>query len=365
MSIATTTTESVERPSGSLDNDVLLAWLRMMTLIREFETRTMQAYSQAQIGGFCHVYTGQEACAVGCIAAVEPDDPVITAYRDHGHALARGMTPKACMAEMFGKLEGCAKGKGGSMHMFDKPNNLFGGHGIVGAHTPLAAGIAFAARYQNEVLGAHEKRVVLCFLGDGALNQGAFHEAMNLAGLLELPVIYVVENNRYAMGTHIARGTTMAHDLKVKADAYGIEALELDGMDVLEIYDHMKPLADRCRDEVQPAFVNIDTYRYHGHSMSDPQKYRSKEEVKEVQERDSIELLKSHLINERRALTEEDFEATKKELRQIVREAMEYSQEATDPQPEDELYTDVYTSPAPQLSPIRDYHQGAKNPLLD
>src|SRR4051794_20256986 len=215
--------------TGTLPEATLVDWLRQMFLIREFENRTAQAYQQAKIGGFCHLYTGQEATAVGTINAVQPDDPVITAYRDHGHALARGMSPRACMAEMFGKAAGCAKGKGGSMHMFDRPHHLYGGHGIVGGQTPLGAGLAVGAQYEREVLKTTDKkRVALCYLGDGALNQGAFHEAMNLAGLWSLPVIYIVENNRYSMGTSIERGTTMAHNLLAKSAAYGIEGLRID-----------------------------------------------------------------------------------------------------------------------------------------
>src|ERR1043165_7798071 len=233
--------------AASLPDATVIRWLHDMYLIREFENRTAQAYQQAKIGGFCHLYTGQEAAVVGTVGAVQPDDPVITAYRDHGHALARGMNPRACMAEMFGKSTGCAKGKGGSMHMFDKPHWLFGGHGIVGAQTPMGAGLAFAARYEREVLkravdgGPAKKKVCLCYLGDGALNQGSLHEAMNLAGLYSLPVIYIVENNGYSMGTSIERGTTMAHDLRKKADAYGIEGRVIDGFDILDLYDAFRP----------------------------------------------------------------------------------------------------------------------------
>ena len=206
-----------QKPSALLPEATLVQWLRDMYLIREFENRTAQAYQQAKIGGFCHLYIGQEAVAVGTIAALEPDDPIVHAYRDHGHALARGMDPRVCMAEMYGKVTGCAKGKGGSMHMFDKPHWFFGGHGIVGAQTPLGTGLAFAARYEWEVLGKAlpnpgvadgqraKKKVSLAFLGDGALNQGALHEAMNLAGLWDLPVIYVVGNNGYSMGTSSER----------------------------------------------------------------------------------------------------------------------------------------------------------------
>ena len=355
----------LKRLADALPDDTLIGWLRDLTLIREFEIRTMQAYSNAKIGGFCHVYTGQEACAVGTIACINKDDPVITAYRDHAHALARGMDPRACMAEMFGKSTGCAKGKGGSMHMFDKPNNLFGGHGIVGAQTPLGAGLAFAAKYEREVMGKGDKKVALCYLGDGALNQGAFHEAMNLAGVLGLPVIYIVENNRYSMGTSIERGTTMAHDLPKKAAAYGIEGVTIDGMDILNIYNRFKPIVEACRDEVRPAFIDLHTYRYHGHSMSDPQKYRKKEEVEEVKQRDSIDLLAAHLIDERAALSQDDFKSMQQESKKIVREAVQFAADSPTPEIEPELYSDVYINRQPGLSPIREYTEGAKNPLLE
>ncbi len=363
---ATAKNMSSTRPSDSLSNETLIGWLHQMMLIREFEVRTMQAYSNAHIGGFCHVYTGQEACAVGTIQSVNHDDPVITAYRDHGHALARGMDPRFCMAEMYGKITGCAKGKGGSMHMFDKPNWLFGGHGIVGAQTPVGAGLAFAARYEWEVLGTGAKKVCLCYLGDGALNQGAFHEAQNLAGLLDIPVIYIVENNGYSMGTSIGRGTTMPHDLCLKAKGYGIDNLLIeDGMDILKIYDLFKPFADNCREMQRPGFVDLHTYRYHGHSMSDPQKYRSKDEVKGVQERDSIDLLKAHLIEDRQCLTEDEVKAKQKEIRKQVRASVTFAEESAEPTPEAELYSDVYLNPEKNLSPLKDYHDGAPNALLD
>jgi pyruvate dehydrogenase E1 component alpha subunit len=362
--------------AAALPDSTLTRWLRDMFLIREFENRTAQAYQQAKIGGFCHLYIGQEAVAVGTINAVNPDDPVITAYRDHGHALARGMDPGACMAEMFGKASGCAKGKGGSMHMFDKPHWLFGGHGIVGAQTPLGAGLAFAAKYELEVLGKSlsggpaKKKVCLCYLGDGALNQGALHEAMNLAGLYGLPVIYIVENNGYSMGTSIERGTTMAHDLLKKADAYGIEGRAIDGFDVMDLYDNFKPLVDLCRDEQRPGFVDLKTYRYLGHSMSDPQKYRTKDEVDQFKEKDSINALAAYLMNERRgkdgtpALTEESFLAIQREVKDRVRQALEFAESSPAPDVEAELYSDVYINPQPNLSPTRDYIHGAKNPLL-
>lgn len=366
MSQATTSEPAAgKRPSDGLSDETLLKWLQDMQLIREFETRTMQAYQQAKIGGFCHIYSGQEACAVGTIQSVEHDDPVVTAYRDHGHALARGMDPKACMAEMFGKITGCAKGKGGSMHMFDKPNHLYGGHGIVGAQTPLGAGLAFATKYEREVLGlTDKKRVCLCYLGDGALNQGAFHEAQNLAGLFSLPVIYIVENNGYSMGTSIARGTTMPDQLTLKAKGYGIEGLEIDGMSVLDVYDKFKPFADACREEQRPGFVDLKTYRYQGHSMSDPQKYRTKDEVEEFKERDSIANLVDHLMNKRECLTEDEWTEMQKEIRERVKEAVQFAEESDVPGVEEELYSDVLVKPVKNMSPIGKYNQGSKNPLL-
>jgi pyruvate dehydrogenase E1 component alpha subunit len=318
-----------------------LQWLRDMLLIREFEVRCMQAYQEKKIGGFCHVYIGQEAVAVGCVAAVEPRDPIVTAYRDHGHALARGMDPKACMAEMFGRIGGCAKGKGGSMHMFDRANNLFGGHGIVGAQTPLGAGLAFATKYEDEVLGGgRNSRVTLCFLGDGALNQGAFHEALNLAGLFDLPVIFVVENNGYSMGTSIARGTTMAHNLLAKAAAYGIAGYRVDGMDVLAVQADMKRIAEECRATSRPAFVEIRTYRYKGHSMSDPRKYRTKAEEEHFEADDPIGKLQRQL-EAAGMLDAAAFREMLKGVKDQVRDAVAWSDASPYPTM-DELYRDVF-----------------------
>jgi pyruvate dehydrogenase E1 component alpha subunit len=359
-----------KRLSDALDNETLLRWLRDMQLIREFETRCMQNYQQAKIGGFCHIYTGQEACAVGTIASVEPDDPIILAYRDHGHALARGMSVEACMAEMFGKLTGCAKGKGGSMHMFDRPHQLYGGHGIVGAQTPLGAGLAFATRYEWEVLGKAldgskpKKKVTLCYLGDGAIDQGAFHEAQNLASLFSLPVIYIVENNGYSMGTAIQRHTANHENLIDRAAGYGIKGIEIDGMDIRNIYDQFKPLVDECRDLQRPAFVDLKTYRYQGHSMSDPQKYRTKDEVDEWKEKDSIANLAHHLMTERECLTEDGWKSMQKEIREEVLAGIKAAEAGPDPDPEAELYSDVYVNPLPHLSPIGDYVEGQKNTLL-
>ncbi|MFG0260478.1 MAG: pyruvate dehydrogenase (acetyl-transferring) E1 component subunit alpha [Phycisphaerales bacterium JB041] len=368
-SASTKSPHSSGKPSDGLPDDTLRKWLYDMQLIREFETRTMQAYQQAKIGGFCHIYSGQEACAVGTINSVNQDDPVVLAYRDHGHALARGMHPRACMAEMYGKLEGCAKGKGGSMHMFDKPNWLFGGHGIVGAQTPLGAGLAFAARYEWEVLGKGKKKVALCYLGDGAIDQGAFHEALNLASLLSIPVIYIIENNGYSMGTAIHRHTANHKNLISRGQSYGIKSIEIDGFDIIDVYDQFKPLADECRDLQRPAFVDLKTYRYMGHSMSDPQKYRTKEEVDTWKEKDSIAALASRLMTPkgdggRECLTEDEWKAMRSEIAEIVRDAVQFAENGTDPDVDAELYSDVYIHPVHNLSPMGDYIHGEKNPLL-
>ncbi len=330
-----------ENLAAKLGPDILRRWLRDMLLIREFEVRTMQAYQNRKIGGFCHVYIGQEAVAVGCIAALRDEDPIVTAYRDHGHALARGMDPKHGMAELFGRTGGCAKGKGGSMHFFDRKNRMFGGHGIVGAQTPLGAGLAFATKYEDEVInGGTSSRVTLCFLGDGALNQGAFHEALNLAGVLDLPVIFVIENNGYSMGTAVARGTTMAHDLTTKAIGYGIDSAVIEGMDVMNVYNGMKPVVDRCRKECRPAFIEVRTYRFKGHSMSDPRKYRSKEEEQRFEAEDPVDKLAAYLSREH-GMSEEEYKTTTKAVRTQVREAVKWAEASPVPTRED-LFTDVY-----------------------
>ena len=337
--IGSATGDSVAR---SLPAKTLLEWLRMMVLVREFEVRTMQAYQDRKIGGFCHVYIGQEAVAVGCTASVEHPDPIVTAYRDHGHALARGMDPKYCMAEMFGRVGGCAKGKGGSMHMFDRDNNLFGGHGIVGAQTPLGAGLAFGTKYIDEVINeGASQRVTLCFLGDGALNQGALHEAMNLAGLMNLPVIFIVENNGYSMGTSIHRGTTMAHEITAKAKAYGMLSAQIDGMDVLNVYDGMKAVVDQVRSTPCPAFVDMRTYRFKGHSMSDPRKYRPREEEQSYETDDPIAKLRDYLFSQK-LFDEDGFKAMSKEIRGEVRASIKWAEASPPPDVVEELYKDVY-----------------------
>ncbi|MEM7626887.1 MAG: thiamine pyrophosphate-dependent enzyme [Planctomycetota bacterium] len=352
--------DAMTDPVDALSNEQLLKMLGDMMLIRRFEERTMQAYQQAKIGGFCHIYIGQEATAVGSIAATNNDDPIVTAYRDHGHALARGMHPNHCMAEMYGKITGCAKGKGGSMHMFDKPNAMFGGHAIVGGQNPLGAGLGWAIQYN------HESKVALCYMGDGALNQGATHEAMNLASIYNLPLIFVLENNGYSMGTDIARGTAMAHDQKSRAEAYGMRYYECDGKDVLDTYRTFRQAVDGARNARPinyneetgkresipeyhrdgrtpgPAFVNVMTYRFHGHSMSDPQKYRSKDEVQEYKDRDCIETFSAWLIDHQKA-TQDKLDELDNQAKQASKEAIKFAEESPD-MPIEELYTDVYVN---------------------
>jgi pyruvate dehydrogenase E1 component alpha subunit len=366
-----------ERPAAAADfaglsDERLHRMLYDMMLIRRFEERTMQAYQQAKIGGFCHIYIGQEATAVGSIAATNNDDPIVTAYRDHGHALARGMSPDACMAEMYGKVTGCAKGKGGSMHMFDKPNAMFGGHAIVGGQNPLGCGLGWGIQYNAE------DKVALCYMGDGALNQGATHEAMNLAAVYNLPLIFVLENNGYSMGTDIARGTSMAHDQKQRAEMYGMRYFECDGQDVLDTYRTFKKAVDGARgarpinyneetgqrEELPtydkdgrtpgPAYVNVKTYRYQGHSMSDPQKYRSKDEVGEKQDVDCINRLVNQLVEADKA-TQEQIDELDNKAKQVSKDAIKFAEQSED-MPIEELYTDVY------LNVFGPYKKGEPNP---
>jgi len=328
-----------QRPCASLDANALLGLLSQMMLIRRFEERCAQSYQQAKVGGFCHLYIGQEAVAVGSIAAIRPDDPIITAYRDHGHALARGMDPKYAMAEMFGKATGCCKGKGGSMHLFDKAHHMYGGHAIVGGQCPLGVGLAFAIQYQNK------DNLCVCYLGDGALNQGAFHESMNLAAIQNLPILFAVENNRYSMGTHIDRGTSKAQDLSAKADAYAMRYDQCDGMDALHVYDCFATQAHKVRQGQGPALIDCQTYRYKGHSMSDPQKYRSKDEVAQQQQLDPITSLVTHIID-RNLATQQAVDDLDKHAKAQAIDAVHYANESPDVGTE-ELYTDIYSQPFP------------------
>jgi len=341
MSTTETANQVVENTVPVPDPEVLKSWLRDMLQIREFEVRSMQAYQNKLAGGFLHVYNGQEAVAVGCIAAMRPTDPVITAYRDHGHALARGLDPKIGFAELFGRIDGCAKGKGGSMHFFDRNNFMFGGHGIVGAQCPLGTGLAFATKYNEEVIkGGTSESVTACFLGDGALNQGSVHEAMNLAMIFDLPIVFCVENNRYAMGTAVDRCTASGNQVTNRAVAFGMEARSIGGMDVIEVYREMKEIVEQVRATSKPYFVDIDTYRFKGHSMSDPRKYRTHEEEQEFEADDPIEKLTRYLLAQK-AMTEDELKSLSKQVRHEIREAVNWARQS--PMPDvSELHHDVY-----------------------
>ena len=312
----------------------LLKFYREMLLIRRFEERAGQLYGMGLIGGFCHLYIGQEAVVVGMQASITPNDAVITSYRDHGHMLACRMDPKGVMAELTGRRGGYSKGKGGSMHMFSREANFFGGHGIVGAQVPIGTGVAFAQKYNDT------KNVTLAYLGDGALNQGQVHEAMNMASLWSLPVIYVIENNNYAMGTSVARGSAAGGDLYKIGEPLGIPGRQVDGMDVVAVKQAGDEAVAACRAGNGPQILEMMTYRYRGHSMSDPAKYRTKEEVSEIRnERDPIDNVRNKLI----ALGAADDAALKeidKEVRAVVAESAEYAQNSPEPDPS-ELYTDV------------------------
>lgn len=324
-----------------------LELLRQMLLIRRFEEKSAQAFQQAKIKGFCHLYIGQEAVAVGTISVLEEADAVITAYRDHGHGLAMGMCPDACMAELFGKAAGCSKGKGGSMHFFDKEKGFFGGHGIVAGQTPLGAGIAYAQKYRNT------GGVTLCYLGDGAINQGSFHESMNLAALWKLPVIYVIENNDYAMGTSVARSSA-GDPLTKRAVAYDMAALQANGMDVDDVREKTAEAVHLARTESQPTLLEIRTYRYKGHSMSDPGKYRTKEELQKHMDRDPIALYDLRL-QEEGVLDQETFDKMDERAREIAQEAYDYAEKAPEPAVE-ECYDDIW-APETQISEIPFRHR--------
>lgn len=309
-------------PSATMLRD----FLRQMLLIRRVEERSAQLYGQGKIGGFCHLYIGQEAVAVGTQGALRPDDYTITTYRDHGLALVRGVSAAGVLGELMGREIGCARGRGGSMHMFDKEKGLMGGHGIVGAHLPLAAGAAFAAKYRGE------DKVCVCFFGDGAINNGCFHEAMNLAAIWNLPVVFICENNKYSMGTAMER-VTAGEELHLKAEAYNMRHDWIDGMDVLAFYSKMKDVIDSAR-QGEPWLIEARTYRYRGHSMSDPGTYRSKDEVEEQKKYDPIEQLKAYMIEEG-LLTEADFKALDKEVTAETKAAVDEASASPEPHPRD------------------------------
>ena len=297
-----------------------------MFLMRRFEEEAARAYTERKIGGFLHLYIGQEAVGTGVIEATEKDDYVVSAYRDHGHYLARGGSANAGMAELFGKATGCSKGRGGSMHFFDAEKNFLGGHGIVGAHVPLAAGTAFASKYRND------KRVTVCFLGDGAVNIGPFHEGMCLASTWKLPVVYIIENNLYSMGTPIWRsmGTTEA---SIRALGYPMRRKTVEGFDVFDCHKHAKEAIDHARETSEPTLLEYKTYRYRGHSMADPAKYRTKQEVKDWQnEKDPIMVLEQHIERDYPELKAK-LEGLRSSVEDEVAEAVRFAHESPLPDP--------------------------------
>jgi len=318
----------------AVDREFLLGYYRDMLLIRRFEEKAGQMYGMGLIGGFCHLYIGQEAVVVGMQAVIEDGDSVLTSYRDHGHMLACGMASKGVMAELTGRRSGYSKGKGGSMHMFSRDKGFFGGHGIVGAQVPLGTGIAFAHNYLEN------GHVCLTYLGDGAVNQGQVYEAFNMAALWQLPVVYVIENNKYGMGTSVERASART-DLFHRGQAYGIPGQQVDGMDVLRVKDAGEKAVAHARSGRGPYILEMLTYRYRGHSMSDPAKYRSKEEVQKVrQERDPIDRIKEQLL-ELEGIDETRLKEVDREIKAIVTEAADFAQSEPEPDPA-ELYTDVY-----------------------
>ena len=304
-----------------------------MLLMRRFEEKVGQLYGMQKIRGFCHLYIGQEAIAAGCMTATKPDDIFITAYRDHALAIAKGVTPKASMAELYGKATGCSKGKGGSMHFFGVKERFFGGHGIVGAQIGTGAGLAFAEQYKDT------DNVVLCFFGDGAARQGILHETFNMAMLWKLPVIFICENNNYAMGTSVAR-TSNVLDIYKLADAYDMPGDAVDGMSPEGVHEAVTRAVKRAREKGGPTLLEVKTYRYKGHSMSDPAKYRTKEEMEEYKLKDPVEIVLTKLKKEYN-INDADIEAIGERVKFQVEESVKFSEES--PWPEDsEVYKDVY-----------------------
>ena len=316
------------------ENHDLIKFYRDMLLIRRFEEKAGQLYGMGLIGGFCHLYIGQEAVVVGLEAAARDGDKRITSYRDHGHMLACGMDPNGVMAELTGRSGGYSKGKGGSMHMFSKEKNFYGGHGIVGAQVPLGAGLAFADRYREN------NCVTFTYFGDGAANQGQVYETFNMAALWKLPVIFVIENNQYAMGTAQERSTS-SPEIYTRGEAFGIKGEAVDGMDVIAVKTAGDKAADYCRAGKGPYILEIKTYRYRGHSMSDPAKYRTREEVQKMRaQRDPIEAVRTLLISEEHA-TDEEIKTIDKEIKEIINACAEYAKDSPEVSAE-ELWTDIY-----------------------
>lgn len=317
----------------AFSKETYMFWYESMVLMRKFEEKAGQLYGQQKIRGFCHLYIGQEACAAGAISALRKGDKWITAYRDHAHPLGLGTSPNAVMAELYGKATGCTKGKGGSMHIFDKEVNFIGGHGIVGAQVPMGAGIAFAEKYNKT------GNLCICYMGDGAVRQGAFHEALNMAMTWKLPCIFVIENNGYAMGTSVKR-TSNVVELYTLGEGYDMPSMPVDAMDVEAVHHAVAKAAERARAGEGPTLLEFRTYRYRGHSMSDPQKYRTKEEVEEYKRQDPIERVRETILAKGLA-TEQDLEAIDAKLKAQVEASVRFSEESPYPDAS-QAFTDVY-----------------------
>jgi len=316
-----------------MNRDEAFSLYKQMLLIRRFEERCAQLYVEGKIGGFLHLYIGQEAVGVGAMSLLRPDDYLITSYRDHGYALARGTDPRPLLAELCGKVSGISRAKGGSMHFYDVPRGNFGGDGIVGGHLPIAAGMGYSIRLRKT------DQVVLCFFGDGAVNEGAFHEALNVSALWNLPVVYIIENNRYGMGTSLDRASSVK-DLYQRGSAYGIPRYDVNGMDLVAVRTVLGQAIDLARKEKRPTLVEAETYRYRGHSMSDPGKYRRKEEVEEMMKSDPVLVWGKRLVDQER-FSKEDLEAADKEILARMDDAVAYVEQSPDPTAET-LYEDVY-----------------------
>ncbi|MFN0255132.1 pyruvate dehydrogenase (acetyl-transferring) E1 component subunit alpha [Pedobacter ureilyticus] len=316
-----------------INKDTYLKWFESMLLMRKFEEKTGQLYGQQKIRGFCHLYIGQEAVVAGAISAMQKGDSMITSYRDHAHGLALGMSANSIMAEMYGKVTGCSKGKGGSMHIFSKEHDFYGGHGIVGGQMPLGAGIAFAEKYKGT------NNVNICYMGDGAVRQGALNESFNMAMLWKLPVVFVCENNGYAMGTSVERTTNMMDIYKIGL-GFDMPCAPVDGMDPVAVHNAMDEAIQRARAGEGPTFLEMRTYRYRGHSMSDPAKYRTKEELEEYKAKDPIEQVREVILKEKYA-DEAWITEIEEKVKGIVDESVKFAEESPWPQPE-ELFDDIY-----------------------
>lgn len=328
-----TSKEKSTAKKSTFNKETYLKWYESMLLMRKFEEKAGQLYIQQKIRGFCHLYIGQEALVAGAVSAIKPTDNMITAYRDHAHPIGLGMDPKYVMAELFGKETGCSKGKGGSMHIFDKERNFFGGHGIVGGQIPLGAGIAFADKYRGE------DKVTLCYMGDGAVRQGAFHEALNMAMNWKLPVIFIIENNNYAMGTSVERVSNVT-ELHNMADGYDMPNEQVDGMACEPVHEAISRAVERARKGEGPTLLEMRTYRYKGHSMSDPAKYRTKDELEKYKSLDPIDNV-LQVIKKNKYASEKELKEIQDRVKNQVEESIKFSEESEFPDAS-ELYKDVY-----------------------